>query len=152
MSRFIARVIKKIFVDDSIDKAFSLPKIGRKSSKPLTQRELIQLESHIGAAIFGEKPEHVVRREFFNLDENTWIWHEEVLQENGKNQQLTTKYEIQPRGILKIQPNYKYSYLEGAELDNFVMAAKEYYRRIKYDIYSDVSGDDAKSDEYVLAK
>ncbi|QWQ31248.1 hypothetical protein KOY49_03630 [Candidatus Minimicrobia vallesae] len=48
----------------------------------------------------------------------------------GGRQELTTRYEVQPKGILKIQPNYRYSYLEGDELQNFVLATKEYYERV----------------------
>ena len=53
----------------------SLLRLTRKDRplKKLTERELIQLESEIGATIFGDKPDHVVRRTFFNLDKTTWI-------------------------------------------------------------------------------
>ena len=54
----------------------------------------------------------------FNLDKDTWIWYEEVDGKGGR-QELTTRYEVQSMGILKIQPNYRYSYLEGDELQNF---------------------------------
>ena len=64
----------------------SLLRLTRKDRplKKLTERELIQLESEIGATIFGDKPDHVVRRTFFNLDKTTWIWHEEVMSKDGK--------------------------------------------------------------------
>ena len=110
----------------------------KKKNRPLkkfTERELIQLESEIGATIFGEKPAHVTRREFFNLDKDTWIWYEEIVDKDGKKQELTTRYEVQPKGILKVQPNYRYSYLEGDELQNFVLAVKEYYERVSRDLY-----------------
>jgi len=93
------------------------------------------LESEIGATIFGEKPAYVARREFFNLDKDTWIWYEEVADGKGGRQELTTRYEVQPKGILKIQPNYRYSYLEGDELQNFVLATKEYYERVSRQLY-----------------
>ena len=77
----------------------------------------------------------MTRREFFNLDKNTWIWYEEIVDKDGKKQELTTRYEVQPKGILKVQPNYRYSYLEGDELQNFVLAVKEYYERVSRDLY-----------------
>lgn len=103
--------------------------------RKITERELIQMESQIGAAVFGQLPGHVKRREFFNLDETTWIWHEEVVTKEGKTEELTTRYEVQPKGVLKVQPNYRYSYIEGAELQNFVLAVKEYYDRVMRRLY-----------------
>ena len=52
--------------------------VGKSKKRPFkryTERELITLESEIGAELFGpvEKGRH---REFFCLDEKTWIWHE----------------------------------------------------------------------------
>lgn len=40
-------------------------------------REAIQEEAKVGAKVFGPVPAGV-RREFFCLDERTWVWHEEV--------------------------------------------------------------------------
>jgi hypothetical protein cdiviTM7_02984 len=116
----------------------SLLRLTRKDRplKKLTERELIQLESEIGATIFGEKPAHVVRRAFFNLDKTTWIWHEEVMSKDGERHELTTRYEVQPKGILKIQPNYQYNYLEGQELQNFVLAVNEYHERVARQLYN----------------
>ncbi len=115
----------------------SLLKSRKKSQEPrkATERELIQMESKIGVAVFGQLPAHVQRREFFNLDETTWIWHEEVVTKEGKTEELTTRYEVQPKGVLKVQPNYRYSYIEGAELQNFVLAVKEYYDRVMRRLY-----------------
>lgn len=135
MARLLKKALSLVLADDN--GAASLLKL-RKKDRPLkkfTERELIQLESEIGATIFGEKPAHVTRREFFNLDKDTWIWYEEIVDENGKKQELTTRYEVQPKGILKVQPNYRYSYLEGDELQNFVLAVKEYYERVSRDLY-----------------
>ena len=116
--------------------AASAPTRKDRSLKKLTERELIQLESEIGATIFGEKPAHVVRRAFFNLDKTTWIWHEEVMSKDGKRHELTTRYEVQSKGILKIQPNYQYNYLEGQELQNFVLAVNEYHERVARQLYN----------------
>lgn len=134
--RALLQKAKRLVLADDSD-VTPLLRLRRKDRplKHLTERELIQLESQIGAAVFGEAPAHVKRREFFNLDETTWIWHEEVVGKDGAVQSLTTKYEVQPHGILKIQPNYHYSYLEGDELDNFVLAVQEYYERVARQLY-----------------
>lgn len=135
MPSILKKALKLVFTDDDNTGLVSILKKKNRPLKKFTERELIQLESEIGATIFGEKPAHVTRREFFNLDKDTWIWYEEIVDKDGKKQELTTRYEVQPKGILKVQPNYRYSYLEGDELQNFVLAVKEYYERVSRDLY-----------------
>ena len=135
MPSILKKALKLVFTDDDNTGLVSILKKKNRPLKKFTERELIQLESEIGATIFGKKPEHVTRREFFNLDKDTWIWYEEIVDKDGKKQELTTRYEVQPKGILKVQPNYRYSYLEGDELQNFVLAVKEYYERVSRDLY-----------------
>lgn len=109
----------------------------KKSNRPLGQlseRELLQLESEIGAQLFGEVPKGH-RRSFFNLDKATWIWHEEWLDEKNVLQQATTRYEIQGDHILKVQEGSRYSYLEGKELENLALAVQMYYERVMREIY-----------------
>lgn len=103
--------------------------------KTLTERELLKLESEIGAKLFGEIPAGH-RREFFCLDENTWIWHEEwVDPKTKKREQMTTRYEVSETGVLKVLEGARYAYIEGAELNNFAVATKLYYEQIARDIY-----------------
>lgn len=111
--------------------------IGKSKKRPFrryTERELITLESEIGAELFGpvEKGRH---REFFCLDEKTWIWHEEWTDEKRHIQTNTIRYEINDQGILKVQEGARYSYLTGDELRNFVMATRLYYERVAREIY-----------------
>lgn len=134
MKGVLKKALKLVFADNSEAVLGRLKKKDRPLKK-FTERELIQLESEIGVTIFGKKPAHVVRREFFNFDKDTWIWHEEVVDVDGRRHELTTRYEVQPRGILKVQPNYQYNYLEGEELQNFVLAVKEYYERVSRQLY-----------------
>lgn len=108
-----------------------------KKSRPLgklTERELLQLESEIGAQLFGEIPKGR-RRLFFNLDPKTWIWHEEWMDEHGELQQATTRYEVHDQGILKVQQGARYEFLEGQELDNLILAAQMYYERVMREVY-----------------
>lgn len=114
------------------DDFYFSPKIARGERASLTspQRDQLQQESKIGAGIFGKLPPNVTRRDFFNLDQNNWIWSEEFTLPNGVKKELTTKYEVQDVGILKIQPNQQCAYLDGPELRNFAMAVKEYYDRV----------------------
>ena len=97
--------------------------------KKLTERELITLESQIGAQIFGELPKGT-RREYFCLDATTWIWHE-----SNKNNETTIRYEIHDKGILKVMGGARYEFLEGEELSRFVTAVQVYYEQVARNIY-----------------
>ena len=102
--------------------------------KKLTERELIQLESEIGGTLFGPIPAGHARQ-FFNLDKTTWIWYEEFSDKSGKKHSVTTRYEVQEKGILKAQDGAKYSYLEGQELENFAVAVQAYYEQVMRGVY-----------------
>lgn len=103
--------------------------------KKLTERELIQLESEIGATIFGILPKGH-RREFFNLDPSTWIWHEEATDPFTHQRTSTTiRYEVHENGVLKVQEGARYSFLEGQELENFMTAVQIYYEQVCRNIY-----------------
>lgn len=103
--------------------------------KQLTERELIQLESEVGASLFGTiQPGR--RREFFNLDPSTWIWYDESIdQTTGHRKSFTIRYEVHESGILKVQEGARYDFIEGQELENFVVAVQLYYERVQREIY-----------------
>lgn len=102
--------------------------------KALTDRRLIEMESRIGRELFGPIPAGH-RRDFFCLDDKTWVWHEEWRDEDNKPQSSTTRYEVQPNGILKAQEGHVYKYIEGEELTNLTIAVELYYRRCMTQIY-----------------
>jgi hypothetical protein len=103
--------------------------------KKLTERELLQLESEIGAKLFGDVPKDR-RREFFCLDETTWIWHEEWKNPTTKkSEQMTIRYEVHSNGILKVQEGARYSFITGEELDNLVAATQMYYEQVARGVY-----------------
>jgi hypothetical protein len=104
--------------------------------KKLTERELLQLESEIGAKLFGEIPAGR-RREFFCLNAKTWMWHEEWIDPDTKKpMQMTTRYEVRPGGILKAQAGARYSYIEGQELENLALATRMYYEQVARGVYN----------------
>ncbi len=107
---------------------------GRKSLKRMSERKLIQLESAIGRELFGPVPKGH-QREFFCLDEKTCIWYESYKDKDGKDVESTTRYEIQGDKILKAQGAARYSYLEGTELDNLLLAIDMYYERVMRNVY-----------------
>ena len=102
-------------------------------AKP-TERELIQRESEIGGHLFGPVPAGH-HRQFFNVDPTTWVWYEEWVDDGGKHQTTTTRYEVHENGILKVQEGAHYYYIEGYELQNLVSAIRIYYERVTREIY-----------------
>lgn len=121
-----------------IRKALSLitgaPVDDKRPLRSLSERELIEMESEIGRELFGPIPSGH-RREFFCLDDHTWIWYEEWKDEQGRPQSSTTRYEVQSTGILKAQDGHTYRYIEGQELRNLMVAARLYYEQTMRQIY-----------------
>jgi len=111
---------------------FRLPKI--QFGNKLTRRDLIQRESEIGGHLFGPIPDGH-HRQFFNLDKTTWVWYEEWQTADGTAESLTTRYEVHPNGILKVQEGAPYYYIEGQELQNLLTATRMYYERVTREIY-----------------
>lgn len=105
-----------------------LPKL---PSKQRTQKQtnlytqMLRRQAKIGGQLFGVVPDGH-RREFFCLDEHTWVWHEEWIDANGQPQALTTRYDIRPHGILKSQGTNSYQLVTGDELRNLYQAARLY--------------------------
>lgn len=96
--------------------------------------DLMRKEAELGGQVFGPIPSDR-RREFFCLDKNTWIWHEEWSDGNGMRQSKTTRYDIRPSGILKAQANGSYHKVSDLEARNLVQAARIYIDRSMNDIY-----------------
>lgn len=110
-------------------------KPGVKVGKYKTERDLIEMESVIGGKLFGPIPAGH-RRDFFCLDENTWVWHEEWIDEaTGKKRTSTTRYEIHENGVLKAQDGVNYRFIEGEELENLTLAIHMYYEEVMSQIY-----------------
>lgn len=106
---------------DSIKKALSVPLDDVKA--------IIRYEGRIGGQLFGPVPPKV-HREFFCLDERTWVWHEEWSDKLGRRKSVTTRYEVRPNGIFKTQGNAAYRRLSDEELLNFYNAVKLYGKKV----------------------
>lgn len=98
-------------------------------------RNLIRHEARIGGTLFGQLPKGR-RREFFCLDERTWVWHEEWLQ-NGRVMTQTTRYDVRPTGILKSQGN-AYQAVSKEEAKRLYAVAKAYRNKVFAEMYSAV--------------
>lgn len=93
------------------------------------ERDLIQSESNIGREIFGPVPKGV-RREFFCLDETTWVWHEEKY-----GDVMVTRYIIKPTEIIKSVDGGNYHRLSVLEAERFCKAVQIYSNRINKELY-----------------
>jgi len=98
-------------------------------------RNLIRREAKIGGEIFGPVPKGG-KREFFCLDQHTWIWHEEWIDESGERRIKTTRYDIRPDGILKAQDGQTYQHVTIQEAERLLQAAKVYERRVRNELYA----------------
>ena len=133
MPSIFSKAVALLTGDETSVDWLKMPK--NRQLKTLTERELINLEAEIGATLFGPIPRGH-RREFFCLDANTWIWHEEWMDDASRRlQTATTRYEVQDNAILKVQEGAHYSYVEGQELENLTMAIRMYYERVAREIY-----------------
>lgn len=97
-------------------------------------RNLIRHEARIGGRIFG-RTHPGVRREFFCLDERTWVWHEEWIDSRGQSRVQTTRYDVRPDGILKSQYG-KYQPVTVDEANRLYTAARMYQNAVKGELYS----------------
>ncbi|HMT18986.1 MAG TPA: hypothetical protein PKD20_02755 [Candidatus Saccharibacteria bacterium] len=98
------------------------------------QQDMIRREIALNRDIFGPVPQGT-RREFFCLDRHTWVWYEEWTDSEGVRQNVTTRYVIRPKEILKAQNGGAYHRLTIDEAQNFVEATKTYYSRVKTHLY-----------------
>ncbi len=89
------------------------------------ERQLIHFESQFGRNIFGPIPKNH-HRDFFCLDEYTWIWHEDWLDDDGKQTVLSTRYVLRPDGAIKSQNGKSYQKVEEEESNHLYKAIKEY--------------------------
>jgi len=103
-----------------------------------TMKDLIRVESKIGGTLFGPVPKGR-RREFFCLDEHTWVWYESTNDPaTGKTNTMTTRYEIRGEHIIKAQDGQPYRYTSLEESRNLVNAMTQYYELIYQRIYEPV--------------
>lgn len=93
-------------------------------------RDLLRSAATIGGRLFGSIPAGH-RREFFCLDKNTWIWHEEWIDSLGNRQVQTMRYDVRPDTILKTLDGSSYQALNATETDNLITAARNYRTAIR---------------------
>lgn len=98
-------------------------------------RNLIRREAKIGGQLFGPVAPGG-RREFFCLDEHTWIWHEEWVDNKGQRQIRTTRYDARPSGILKSQDGQQTQTVSLDEAKRLYQVVDIYRQRVKAELYN----------------
>lgn len=109
-----------------------LPKIvqtDQMAAKKAFRNKLMRREAKIGGKLFGPVPKGH-RREFFRLDSHTWVWHEEWLDQDGHPRAVTTRYDVRPDGILKVQDNGQYKRMSRDETRNLYHATQMYRQKV----------------------
>lgn len=117
-------------------KVTKLPKLSRAKAPQtakLTEADLINAESRLGATLFGSIPAGH-RREFFRYRHNIWIYHESWF-ENGKKVESTLTYEVKENGVFKCPLGDEYKKIRGEELENFKKAVRAYLKLVKSQLY-----------------
>lgn len=97
------------------------------------EKEYIAREAMVGARVHGPIPSGH-DREFYCLDEHTWVWHETWKDQNGL-QGFTVHYEVTGSNILKRVNQGSYTRLEGDELLRFDKAVKAYHKEVLQHVY-----------------
>lgn len=97
-------------------------------------RNLIRREAKVGGRLFGPVSS-TGRREFFCLDEYTWVWHEEWTDQAGLRHTITTRYDVRPNGILKAQDQQPYQYIGEDEARRLFSAVSMYNKSVDAELY-----------------
>lgn len=101
----------------------------REQRRADAHRALLHYEARLGGELFGPVPKGT-RREFFCLDERTWVWHEEWQDAQGQTHVMTTRYDVRPNGVVKSQGAHSYQALTRQELENLHQAVHLYGDRV----------------------
>jgi hypothetical protein len=98
-------------------------------------RELIRRESKIGATLFGVVPKGH-QRDFFCLDERTWVWAEQWFDvETKAEKSMHVQYEFQTRGVLKTVDGVAVGFVQKDELARLLEAICTYQKRVSQEVY-----------------
>lgn len=100
------------------------------------RRNITRHEAVVGGTLFVPVPKGT-RREFFCLDEYTWIWYEESI-ENGKRKSQTTRYNVMAKGIIKSVDGRAYKKVEQEEAQRLLEAAKAYQKKVEKEVYQPI--------------
>lgn len=106
------------------------------SAEDKLRRDIMRHEAREGGKLFGPMPDGVYR-EFFCLDEYTWIWYEQWT-EKGKRKSRTTRYNIMNEGITKNQDGQGYKLVTRQEAIRLFEAARAYQAKVEKEVYQPI--------------
>jgi len=106
----------------------------RLQREALAYQALVRYEARLGGKVFGPIPDNV-RREFFCLDANTWVWFEEWTDARGKRVNKTVRYDVRPDSIIKVQDG-RFEALKPEEARRLYQAAVAYENTVSRQLYS----------------
>lgn len=111
-----------------------IPKINVDHEERLNKarQDLLRKYAKYGGSLFGPIPKKH-NRQFFCLDKYSWVWHEDWTDENNQLHSVTTRYEIRPNGVFKVQNGGSYVALSDRELQHLLSAAEIYTNKVYRD-------------------
>lgn len=121
---------RETFMKKSVLPKFSPRADGGGTRYAEAYRRFLRRQAKMGGQLFGPVPANR-RREFFCLDQHTWVWHEEWTDDAGAAHAMTTRYTVGPQGVLKSQDSGSYQRVQGEELRNFWRAAHLYRDNVR---------------------
>jgi hypothetical protein len=96
---------------------------------------LLRHEAKVGGRVFGDVPKGH-KRDFFCLDEHTWVWHEEWMDAQNQRHVVSTRYDVRPSGILKSQNGSHYQEIGQQEAHRLRDAVRLYCQRVDREVYN----------------
>jgi len=95
------------------------------------ERQIIRFESDLNKDIFGPIPKGH-KRDFFCLEQNTWIWHEQFKSKDNQKHSIMTKYILRNNGkIIKSHNGSAYKLVQKKESINLLNAIILYTNRVQ---------------------
>ena len=111
----------------------AMPQFGGNQYQKI-EREMIAKEAVVGATVLGQAPAGHTRQ-FFCLDNHTWIWNEQWIDTHGKQRSHQVQYDVRPDVILKRINGGSPLKLGDQELINFDQAVSRYYHEVATKVY-----------------
>jgi hypothetical protein len=91
---------------------------------------LLHFEAKLGGQLFGKLPAGA-DRQFFVLDNHTFVWHEAWTDQSGHKKSVTTRYIIRPGGhLVKTTGDGEYRAVSDLEARRLLKTAKAYQTKV----------------------
>lgn len=105
-----------------------------KAPKEFNERDLMEIESHIGAEIVDNDNAVEERRFFYEKDHN-WFYIQIFTDAKGNETIRGTRYEVNDTHVLRIVDGAEHAPIEADEMARFRAATIEYHKRVTREVY-----------------